>query len=71
MDKGGNDAAQDNNFTVNGAKSVSSTDVSVPELMRICLEENDRRFAGYDPRLVRPTTAPNLARVALRFMRRR
>jgi hypothetical protein len=71
MDKGGNDTAQDNNFTVNGAKSVSSTDVSVPELMRICLEENDRRFAGYDPRLVRPTTAPNLARVALRFMRRR
>jgi hypothetical protein len=69
MDKGGKGTAQDNNFTVNGAKSVSSDDVSVPELMRICLEENDRRFAGYDPRLVRPTTAPNLTRFALRFMR--
>ena len=70
MDKDGKDAAQDNNFTVNGAKSVSSDDVSVRELMAICLEENDRRFAGYDPRLVRPTTAPSLVRFALRVMRR-
>lgn len=70
MDKDGKDQAQDNNFTVNGAKSVSNADVSVKELMTICVEENDRRFAGYDPRLVRPTTTPNLTRFALRFMRR-
>jgi hypothetical protein len=71
MDKDDKSKAQDNNFTVNGAKSVSSTDVSVGELMAICLEENDRRFAGYDQRLVRPTTTPSLARLALRFIRRR
>jgi hypothetical protein len=71
MDKDGDKApAQDNNFTVTGAQSVSRTEVSVGELMAICLEENDRRFAGYDKRLLRPTTTPNLVRLALRFMRR-
>jgi hypothetical protein len=62
---------QDNNFTVSGASSVSSGDIKPAELMAICLEENDRRFAGYDKRLVRPTTTPNLVRFALRFMRKR
>jgi hypothetical protein len=71
MDAGGKAPAQDNNFTVNGAKSVGSTDVGVGDLMAICLAENDRRFAGYDVRLVRPTTMPGLVRCALRFMRRR
>jgi hypothetical protein len=62
---------QDNNFTVAGSKAVSNVDVSVPELMSLCLSENDRRFAGYDRRLLRPTTMPGLTRLALRFMRRR
>ena len=70
MDDGGKDKpkAQDNNFTVTGSKSVSAEDISVPELMRICIEENDRRFAGYDRRLLRPTTMPTLVRIALKFM---
>jgi hypothetical protein len=54
---------QDNNFTLNGSKAVSDTDLSPVELMAVCLEENDRRFAGYDERLLRPTTTPSLARV--------
>jgi hypothetical protein len=62
--------AQDNNFTVTGSKAVSDVEVSVPELMRLCLVENDRRFSGYDTRLVRPTTMPSLVRLALRVMRR-
>jgi hypothetical protein len=61
---------QDNNFTVTGTKAVSDVDISVPDLMRLCLAENDRRFAGYDPRLRRPTTMPFLVRIALRFMRK-
>jgi hypothetical protein len=65
----GKGKTQDNNFTVNGSKAVSDVEVSVPELMGLCLAENDRRFAGYDARLARPTTMPSLVRFARRFMR--
>ncbi len=68
--KGKASSLQDHNFTVTGSKAVSNVDISVPELMALCLAENDRRFAGYDPRLRRPTTMPGLTRLALRFMRR-
>jgi hypothetical protein len=61
--------APDNNFTVTGSKSVSEVDVGVREMMSLCLAENDRRFAGYDPRLLRPTTMPRLVRLALKLMR--
>ncbi len=60
---------QDNNFTVTGTKAVSNVELSLPDLMALCLEENDRRFSGYDRRLVRPTTMPNLVRAALAAMR--
>jgi len=59
---------QDNNFTVTGANAVGA-DINVSELMTICLAENDRRMAAYDPRLLRPRTVPALVRLALRFMR--
>ena len=71
MDADGKEVAQDNNFTVNGTKAVADVEMSVPELMALCLSENDRRFAGYDRRLLRPTTMPSLVRFALRFMRRK
>jgi hypothetical protein len=60
---------QDNNFTVNGSKAVSNTDIRLRDLIGLCLSENDRRFAGYDQRLRRPTTMPALARFVRRFMR--
>lgn len=63
--------AQDNNFTVTGSKSVSAVEISTGELMDLCLAENDRRFAGYDPRLLRPTTTPWIARMARRFLLRK
>jgi hypothetical protein len=46
------------------------TEIGIRELMTVCLNENDRRFAGYDPRLLRPDTMPRLVRLALRFIRR-
>jgi hypothetical protein len=68
LDADGNEQQLDNNFTVNGARAVSSDDIAVPELMTLCLEENERRFSGYDARLLRPTTMPWLVKLALRFM---
>jgi hypothetical protein len=38
-------------------------------LIVVCLEEDKRRMAGYDARLVRPTTMPKLARFARIFIR--
>jgi hypothetical protein len=55
--------AADNNFTLTGSRSVSDVDIGVVSLMAVCLTENDRRFAGYDNRLLRPTTTPALARL--------
>ena len=61
--------APDNNFTITGSKAVSDVDISVPELMGLCLAENDRRFSGYDSRLLRPTTMPAMVRFALRVLK--
>ena len=60
---------QDNNFTLTGSKAVADVDVSAAELFDICLAENDRRMAGYDPRLLRPMAVPRLVRLIRRFLR--
>ncbi len=61
---------QDNNFTLTGSKAVGAVDLSPAALIDVCLAENDRRLAGYDPRLLRPNTVPRLMRMARRLMRR-
>jgi hypothetical protein len=53
----------DNNFTLSGGRAVSDTEISLRSMMAVCLTENDRRFAGYDHRLLRPTTTPAIARL--------
>jgi hypothetical protein len=53
IDGDGQAAAQDNNFTLNGAQSVALEAPTLRELLALCLQENDRRFAGYDARLQR------------------
>jgi hypothetical protein len=70
MDGDGNATQQDYNFTVTGARSVSAEAISIRTLFSTCLAENERRFSGYDPRLLRPTTMPTLVRFALRFLRK-
>jgi hypothetical protein len=62
-------APQDNNFTLSGSKSVGA-DLGAAGLIDVCLAENERRFAGYDPRLLRPEFVPRLMRFARRFLRR-
>jgi len=59
--------AQDNNFTITGAKSVGM-DIGAVELMDLCLAENDRRLRAYDRRLLRPTFVPAMVRLARRLM---
>ncbi len=65
MDAKGKPLSQDSNFTIKGAQAVTPVQVGILELMRLCLEENDRRLAGYDVRLCRPTTMPAIARFVL------
>jgi len=62
-------AAQDANFAMTGSGAVG-VELEPRDLIALCLAENDRRMAGYDPRLLRPTTVPFLARLALRVLRR-
>jgi hypothetical protein len=59
---------QDNNFTLTGSKAVANVDVSLSGLLGLCLEENGRRMAGYDPRLLRPRVMPLLVRAVRRLM---
>jgi hypothetical protein len=58
----------DANFTVNGSKALAD-EMDPAKLIDICLEEDKKRMAGYDPRLLRPTTMPKLARFARLFIR--
>ncbi|OYV49688.1 MAG: aminomethyltransferase [Acidocella sp. 20-58-15] len=58
----------DANFTVNGSKALAD-EMDPATLIDICLEEDKKRMSGYDPRLLRPTTMPRLARFARLFIR--
>jgi hypothetical protein len=70
VDRRGGAREPDNNFTLHGAQSVADDGIRLRDLVALCLAENDRRFAGYDERLLRPATMPRLARLVLRFVLR-
>ena len=50
-------------FTVNGHEAIDA-EVSLFELLDLCLTENVRRSSLYDARLLRPRVVPALAKVA-------
>ncbi len=58
----------DANFTVNGSKALTD-ELDPAALMDVCLAEDKKRMAGYDQRLLRPTTMPRLVRLARLFIR--
>ncbi len=60
-------SAKETNFTVNGGSALA--DIDVAGLMDLCLSENARRLAPYDPRLIRPTFVPKMVTLARRFIR--
>ncbi len=59
---------QDANFPLNAAETLADS-LSAGAMIDLCLVENERRMAGYDARLLRPTTVPKLARFARRFFK--
>jgi hypothetical protein len=61
--------AHDANFPATSAAEIGDA-LDPRELIELCLAENDRRMAGYDERLLRPTFVPRMARLALRFLRK-
>ena len=67
---GENSKAQQNNFTLEGSKELG-VEVTFPELAAICLAENERRLAAYDPRLIRPRFVPGVMRLILKITGRR
>jgi hypothetical protein len=60
---------QDNNFVFSGSRAIGSGNVSAAAVIDICLSEHERRFAGYDARLLRPRLMPRLMRFARCFLR--
>jgi hypothetical protein len=64
-------AVGDNNFVLTGGKAIGGVEISAAVLIGVCLSENERRFSGYDARLLRPNVMPHLMRFASRFLRRR
>jgi len=66
--KGAADGAHDN-FTMNAHAQLG--DVSPREFIELCLGENERRLAPYDPRLLRPEFVPTIARAMLKTLPRR
>jgi hypothetical protein len=61
------DKKKDKNFTATTSKAFAGN-LKVGDLLRLCLAENDRRMARYDPRLLRPVLVPTLVRLALKFV---
>ncbi len=57
----------DANFTLSGSSAIGA-DLKPRDMLVLCLEENRRRMAGYDLRLLRPTLIPRLAALASRLM---
>jgi hypothetical protein len=59
---------QDNNFVFTGSKAIGDGSISAAAVIDTCLIEHERRFAGYDLRLLRPKFMPCVMRFARRLM---
>jgi len=62
---GGRDAGSQEGFTMSAHSAFEN--LTARAFLEVCLAENDRRLAPYDPRLLRPTFVASGVRLALRF----
>lgn len=65
-DDGGTDAEDDFMLGVKDSLDVVS---SPKQFLEVCLRENDRRLDPYDPRLLRPTFVPAIARTLSKVLK--
>jgi hypothetical protein len=65
---GGNGDGSQEGFTMSGHNAFG--EMSARSFLELCLSENERRLAPYDPRLLRPALVPRAVRLALRFLPR-
>ncbi|MEL0107974.1 MAG: ferritin-like domain-containing protein [Rhodospirillales bacterium] len=56
-------------MTIDGHKNMN-IDISPRGFMETCLDENERRMAGYDKRLLRPGFVPRLVKAACPFFKK-
>ncbi len=68
MTKSDGDGSSQDGFTLKSHSSFS--DFSLRAFLELCLAENDRRFAPYDPRLLRPILVPSTVRAIVRVLPR-
>ncbi|MEO8602512.1 MAG: ferritin-like domain-containing protein [bacterium] len=67
--RGGGDggASQEDDFML-GVKDSLDVVSSPRQFLQVCLRENDARLSAYDPRLLRPTFVPGIARALARIV---
>lgn len=63
-------AKTNDNFVIESRGTLSDS-FSITGFLELCLEENDRRLSGFDPRLKKPRLMPTLVKAALFILRLR
>src|SRR5262249_46336260 len=66
---GADDAANEEDDFMLGVKDSLEVVSSPRQFLEVCLRENDRRLAPYDPRLLRPTFVPKIARALSKVLK--
>jgi hypothetical protein len=67
--RGGEDTNSDEDDFMLGVKDSLDVVSSPRQFLQVCLRENDRRLAPYDPRLLRPTFVPAIARTLSKVLK--
>jgi len=67
--RGGEETNSDEDDFMLGVKDSLDVVSSPRQFLQVCLRENDRRLAPYDPRLLRPTFVPAIARTLSKVLK--